>query len=182
MLSSYYRRSPEISYYKNYSKHVLEFNCIKDKYHNDGWRITTAQDDKFEILHTDVKTILNMNELIEYVSKDINIYKAYKEEIEKANNIKQLELEMQYKISNFVYSLEIPKNKVVIFKNKSSYFAFTGGLRYAVGTGKSGKYIKCSRAKLEDMILNKDIKEYIVAEDRSYSTEELKAMNYNKIA
>lgn len=179
LLKNYYSRESEISYYQGYNKYILEFSCKKNKYQSEGFRIALNKE-KFQIMHTE-KISITESEILEILKKLEPEFKEYKNEVDQEHLQRKIKAIKELTIGNFIYDLNIPKGKIIIFKNKNSYIAFTGNLRYALGTGKSGKYINCNKSKMEDIILNKNINEYVFAEDKLYTTEELKGFNYNKI-
>lgn len=177
ILGMYYARESSINYNTHRNAYVLDVTVRKDKLHNDGWMISN-KNNKFEVLFE--QDNLTLEETIAHITKDINLYKAYAEEKYQQNILKEKELNNKIYVANFVGGLKAPEGCIIIFKNKKSYFAWSGNYKYAIGTGKSGKFVKCDRYKIEDMIL-KGLNEYTIAEDRSYSTEELNKMDFHNI-
>lgn len=142
-----------------------------------NYSITIKDPDHF-ITYGDIYTL---EELYKELDNNIEIAKEYRKQqaIKEAEEMAQLEKEAT--ISNTIFKL-IKENNTLLFKNNRSYFIYKScGLRYSVGSGKAGKYMNCNYSKLIDMILKKNINDYIITDKTSWTDEELKEVQFNKI-
>lgn len=156
--SDFTRDKIEVKFNYGIKKYYIEFSVKKDR--NTGSTIQIFNTNDYnnllykvnynEIALNDFKTALN--ELYD-------ISKAYYVEVEKEKQ-EALEKELkQEQIQKAIFNLYSNiANKIIILRTgKKNFIAFENGLRYSVGSGKSGKYYNCSYGQFADLINKKDI-------------------------
>lgn len=119
-------------------------------YNNDKYNGFTSKIDYKEVEFKEFKSMLE----ILYLS-----CKEYKENKEAEARIKREEAKRELEISNAIYKLykKVNDNIIVLRTGNKNFIAFENGVRYSVGTGKSGKFYRCNWGKFEDIINKKGI-------------------------
>ena len=85
--------------------------------------------------------------------------KEYKDNKEAEARRKREEVMKKIEINEAIYNLyEKVNDKIIILKTgKKTFTAFESGIRYSVGSGKSGKFYRCNLSKFKDIINKKGI-------------------------
>ena len=168
------------------NNHTIEYYIEFKRNYSINLRISlTEKENIFNVSYNYDREVKNIEELKEIVN---NIVDISNKEIEEANR-KREEERREREIYNKRLELarEIQSGKKVIVKLKSGYQCLQKGIRYSVGTGKSGKFYKLSGLTgIVDYLIKKDINKYIFIDndDKTYNltNEILKGLNYNNIA
>lgn len=180
-----YNKIEPVRFFYGMEKYGIEFNCNVNSLHSDNIQIYNNSDfTKFIFRHNYKNEELTRTELIERLKElSVEYEKEYirrKEEEQK----KKTEQEKQLKLEKAIQDLYF-LNKPILLKSKNSYICFRNGVRFAVGEGKSGKYMNCNYHQFYDLIIKKNINEYYILNDNEkvyrYTNKDLKELPYNKI-
>lgn len=188
LLSQYYsrhRKKSELNFVHSFNKYEIRLSCSKNHLSSVEFQIN-REGENFELYDSDSDTgriILTETELMNYLQEKKIIFQKHYEEVQEEERIKKEKIDKENKVLDFIYDTcdSLKDDEVIILKNKNSYIAFKKTYRYAVGTGKSGKFLNCTKDKMINMILEKNINDYVIGKDSLYSNDELKALQYKKI-
>lgn len=173
-------------------KYEIEFYCKKNNYTGDTIQIYLSENynSKFLLRFNYQDFELTAQEIKNKLDEVYNIYNSYYLEVEEIKRKKLEEENKKINIDTAIYSLyskNINNSIIVLRTSKKSYTAFVVGLRYAVGTGKSGKYIKSNSIKFDEFINKKGVEKvtYTLL-DKDFNTcaltdEELNKMSWKNI-
>ena len=118
-----------------------------------------------------------INDIIVASEEELREERKQQEQEQKERDIYNKRLEL---------AKQICSGKTAIIKLKSGYQCLENGLRYSVGTGKSGKFYKLNGiTAIVEYLEKKDINKYVFIDEEKTSNltnEKLKAMKYENIA
>lgn len=135
---------------KYYISLELNNNINIEIYNNNNYKEFIFKIDYKEIDPATFKTALE--EIYINVKTSTEEKEKAKEERLKEESRKQLEKDKIY----FLYK-NVSDYNIILKTGKKTFMTFNNGLRYSVGTGKSGKFYRCSWTNFEEIILKKGI-------------------------